>query len=194
MSKDLGVDALGTAEHKDMICRTIFSNNTFRMAGNKVSLRRWFGWLGSAEFHLPVWHSRLLSIVALGQQLGVYKSWLDVPLWKGQADFVRARAAQKEVDDDDTDLLGLVGDGEDGHDEEDDDDEDRPNPRADRMDVGDADAARFAADGVDAARVQASEDKGSTKDNAKDALKGFVPIPRTPSSSHHTSSARTIAR
>ena len=102
------------------------------MADNKVSSRRWLGWLGSADFHMPTWHSRLLAICAMGQQLGVYKPWHDFPLWKAQSEWARARATDRVVGEDDPDLQRCSGDGSNG----DDDEADQPNPRAGRDDVG----------------------------------------------------------
>ena len=169
--KDLDLDKRGTAEHKDMVWRTIFSNNAFRVAGNRVSLRRWFGWLSSAEFHLPLWNTRLLAITAMGQQLGVYKSWHDVPLWKAQSEWVKTRASDEIVASDDEDMPAL------GDDDEADDGThgDIPNPRGEPVVFGAAaaDQARAAAEGIAGARAApvADDDKGTTKDEAKSTLR-----------------------
>ena len=113
---------------------------------------------------MPIWHTRLLAIVALWQVLGVYKSWLDVPFWDSQAEWVRARAEDQTLsDEEEEDVLPDL--------DSDDDDADHPNPRQDRRDVGDAAAARAAADAVDGAKAQASDDKGTTTDNAKETIK-----------------------
>ena len=78
---DLGLEASGDAVHRQIVFDMIFSSGAFRTRGEKVSLRRWFGWLSSAHKFLPHWHSRLMGIVACGQVQGVYKSYRDVPLW-----------------------------------------------------------------------------------------------------------------
>ena len=81
LCSDLGVETHGDAAHRQIIFDRIFSSAAFRTRGEKVSLRRWFGWLSSAHSFLPHWHSKLMGLVALGQVQGVYKCRADVPLW-----------------------------------------------------------------------------------------------------------------
>ena len=78
---DHGLEPVGDATHRKMVFDLTFSSDAFRTRGEKVSLRRWFGWLSAAHKFLPHWHSKLMGIVGLGQVQGVYKSYLDVPLW-----------------------------------------------------------------------------------------------------------------
>ena len=46
-----------------------------------MALRRWFGWMSSASSHDSLWHVRLLTIVAVGIDLGLYKKRQDMPMF-----------------------------------------------------------------------------------------------------------------
>ena len=78
---DLGVEAVGTLQHmQDIFDRVTLGDPLTRM-GTFISTRRWFDWVDAAFAHEKVWHSRLLAIIVIGQLLGVYRDFGDVPLW-----------------------------------------------------------------------------------------------------------------
>ena len=81
---DLGVEAVGTLQHmQDIFDRVTLGDPLTRM-GTFISTRRWFDWVDAAFAHEKVWHSRLLAIIVIGQLLGVYRDFGDVPLWQIQ--------------------------------------------------------------------------------------------------------------
>ena len=160
---DMGVTPRGDAEHKAMVWQTLFGGSIFRLRGEKVSLRRWFGWLAASDLYLPKWHSILLSIVCLGQVMNVYKDWTDVPLWAEQVSWVRNQACDEEVSDDGEDEMP-------GSEDSDDDDEDHPNVRHARREMPDAAEARAAAEAVEGAKHVVEDDKGAVKENPKETM------------------------
>jgi hypothetical protein len=51
--------------------------------GQHIANRRWFDWVQQAFEHEQMWHTRLLALIVIGQILGVYRDFQDVPLWGG---------------------------------------------------------------------------------------------------------------
>eukprot|EP00974_Lingulodinium_polyedra_P132658 11222653-Lingulodinium_polyedra.AAC.1 len=58
-------------------------SEAFAVKGPRVALRRWFSWLPAAAFGDSTWHSRLLVLISLGVQLGLWEDWTKCPLWGG---------------------------------------------------------------------------------------------------------------
>ena len=81
MCQDLQIPPEGTANHKRIVFEMAFSGSTFKTKGTKVSLNRWFAWLEAAAFFVQTWHVKLMSMLCIGQSLGVFTSWRDFPLW-----------------------------------------------------------------------------------------------------------------
>jgi len=142
---DFGVEPVGTAEHRQLVFERMFTSEAFAVKGVKVSLRRWFGWFDAAHHYLPMWHARLMALIAIGQSIGVYKTLRDVPLW--------CHATKPE--------LGEEDGGEGGESEGEHSDADAAVPNAAEV------AAAAAAAAAVASNAQAQEDTGPTK--TKDA-------------------------
>ena len=141
--KDMSLEALGTLEHKTLVWEMLFHSEAFCVKGKKVSLRRWFGWFDAAHSYLPLWHVRLLALIALGQSLKVYHSYHDVPLWSSG---VTRRPSEIEHD----------GQGDDS-------DHDQQEDGSDHGDHAEAAAATVSAE---QAKVKADEDKGPVKEQS----------------------------
>ena len=149
---DMGIEPEGTPQHREYILKMVLSGPAYTVKGVKVSLRRWFGWFQAASLYLPLWHSRLMALITMGQSLKVYRTYKDVPLWRN----VAAKPSFDIVDGDDDG----VGDGDDG-------DAEFHGDAA-----GDIDAAAAAAGAaLDQHRV-ADEEKGNVKEKpGKEQLK-----------------------
>ena len=139
---DLGIEPEGTPEHREYILRLVLSSDAWTVKGTRVSIRRWFGWFDAAAKYLPLWHSRLLILIFIGQALKVYKTHEDVPLLRN----VRKPAQETEGPESDASA-------------EDADDEELQGPAA-----GDVRAAAKAAEGAAQAHKEFSEDKGGVKE------------------------------
>ena len=139
---DLGLEPEGTPEHRENILRLVLSSDAWTVNGTRVSIRRWFGWFDAGSKYLPLWHSRLLILIFIGQALKVYKTHEDVPLWRN----VRKPAQETEGPESDASA-------------EDADDEELQGPAA-----GDVRAAAKAAEGAAQAHKEFSEDKGGVKE------------------------------
>lgn len=82
--KDMGhYEPKGSPEHKRIIFEMCFQGDAFKTKGVKVSLNRWFAWLAAASLFVRDWHVRMLSYICIGQCMGVFKSWREVPFWAG---------------------------------------------------------------------------------------------------------------
>ena len=146
--QDMGIEPIGTIEHRAMIWERVCSGDAFTTKGERVSLRRWFSWLSAADEYLKHWHSRLLLLTSIGQALDVYKHYTDVPLWK---DRVRSQDGGADAG-----AAGAAGGGEDEEEDEKDEDEDARH--------GDAAGAAGAADAVNDGGYEFKEDKGQVKE------------------------------
>ena len=62
----------------------LLESKAFLQKGPRVAMRRWFSWVDASVWHDQVWHSRLLAIIYMGLQSGVYKSPDACPLWGGE--------------------------------------------------------------------------------------------------------------
>ena len=149
---DMGIEPEGSPQHREYMLKMVLSGAAYTVKGVKVSLRRWFGWFQAASLYLPLWHSRLMALITMGQSLKVYRTYKDVPLWRN----VAAKPSFDIVDGDDDG----VGDGDDG-------DAEFHGDAA-----GDIDAAAAAAGAaLDQHRV-ADEEKGNVKEKpGKEQLK-----------------------
>ena len=81
MCQDLQLPVEGTATHKRLVFDMSFQGPAFNSKGTKVSLNRWFAWLEAASFFVQGWYVRMMCILCIGQTMGIYKSWMDFPLW-----------------------------------------------------------------------------------------------------------------
>ena len=79
--KDMGREALGTEAHMRMIFEIVTAEDHLLRKGTFIAQRRWFDWVAAVFVQEKVWHSRLFSIILVGQLLGVYVDFRDVPLW-----------------------------------------------------------------------------------------------------------------
>ena len=75
----MGKDADGSPEHREQIFQMVFVGEAFTVKGERVSLRRLFSWLSAADKYLPLWHSRLMALLATGQSFNVHKHFTEVP-------------------------------------------------------------------------------------------------------------------
>ena len=100
---DNGFEPLATPEHCRLVFEKLFTGEAFTVKGVRVSLRRWFGWMEAAHQYLPLWHSRLFAIISIGQSLGIYKHFSQVPLWSSST---RPPLQASDVPDDDDDPAG----------------------------------------------------------------------------------------
>ena len=46
------------------------AEDAYRLKGPRVTLCRWFHWVGAVDFHDRSWHWRLMAIVAMCLELG----------------------------------------------------------------------------------------------------------------------------
>ena len=81
--RDLGENPVGASKHQAKIQEAVANSEAFSKKGPRVVLKRWFSWVYAGNFHDEVWHSRLLVIISLGIQLGIYKDHRDCPFWGG---------------------------------------------------------------------------------------------------------------
>ena len=58
---DLGLTPSGEIDHSRIVWDILFSSEVFKTKGEQVSLRRWFGWIASADRCLKHWHAMILA-------------------------------------------------------------------------------------------------------------------------------------
>ena len=78
---DLSQLAIGSVDHMKTIFDSCLETRVFKRKGEKVALRRWFGWVDAAHSFDSVFHSFLLVLICLGMTNGIYKTVQDLPLW-----------------------------------------------------------------------------------------------------------------
>ena len=78
---DLSQLATGSVAHMNTIFDSCLETMVFKRKGEKVALRRWFGWVDAAHSFDSVFHSFLLVLICLGMTNGIYKYFQDLPLW-----------------------------------------------------------------------------------------------------------------
>eukprot|EP00974_Lingulodinium_polyedra_P111027 10738955-Lingulodinium_polyedra.AAC.1 len=83
--RDKGLPEVGGVDHQQAILDEVASSEAWEKKGPHVANKRWFSWCQAHTFHDSVWHSRLLVLLSLGIQLGIYKHHSEVPLWGGPA-------------------------------------------------------------------------------------------------------------
>eukprot|EP00974_Lingulodinium_polyedra_P129065 11208599-Lingulodinium_polyedra.AAC.1 len=62
---------------------TVLQADAFLSRGPRVALKRWFSLAGASIWHDGVWHSRFLAMLAIGIEIGAYRSHRDVLLRGG---------------------------------------------------------------------------------------------------------------
>ena len=77
---DRGWVCSGTTEHKKAVRNGIATSDLFQKKA--LALLFVVGWVQAAIWHEPHWHSRLLVIIAIGINLGLYKKKEQCP-WYG---------------------------------------------------------------------------------------------------------------
>jgi hypothetical protein len=98
--RDRGCPPVGTFEHREAVLKQTASAEGFSKKGPRATLKRWFSWVAATDFHTQEWHSRLCVILSIGLQLGIYKSWRELPLWGGPAASLDSTADDQELHQD----------------------------------------------------------------------------------------------
>ena len=102
VARDKGVD-MGQFENHDEACDFLFAalrdGSCWDKKGPRTAFRRWFSWYGSQAWHDQFWHSRLLVILYLGLQMGVYTSIETLPTETSTLASAARTAAEAEEGD-----------------------------------------------------------------------------------------------
>ena len=98
IARDLGETATGTSQHMKTIFSEMVYGNIFQKKGEKVALRRWFSWVAGIDSLDCRWNNWLCTLINIGLSKGYYKTYQDVPMWKGN---LRPLPAGDDDDDDD---------------------------------------------------------------------------------------------
>eukprot|EP00974_Lingulodinium_polyedra_P038738 3711106-Lingulodinium_polyedra.AAC.1 len=96
--RDLGRPAIGTEEHMRQVLEEVLGGEAFSLKGPRVTLKRWFSWVGACDFHDRSWHSRLLVILSIHMALGTATNYSELPLWGGPVGRQRRVASTKGQD------------------------------------------------------------------------------------------------
>ena len=96
LCQDLGEEPEGSQQHMQQVLERCKCHDAFHLKGPRVALKRWFEWVGAIDWHVGCWHVRLLAILSMGIQMGVWRHTSECPFWGGLASRKRKRAELEE--------------------------------------------------------------------------------------------------
>ena len=73
--------AYGTVEHARRLFGALASDELFRLKGERVAMKRWFGWYAGFRTFRPKWHLMLLCLTFLGLKEGWYNKDDELPVF-----------------------------------------------------------------------------------------------------------------